>query len=160
NGRARSFEYFADGDVRQMKINGTIVLDKTRNAAGLLTQSRINEFQYDYSSFDTDFGLPAIETLTLQTIARSITRTKEYNNAGHVQTITLPAPGGIYSYGYDGFGNPTTHDDPDNVSETENYSPSGLLLSTKFGDGATATYTYTAQRHLDFVSGAAGLMDY
>ena len=160
NSRVRSYEYFADGDVRQMSINGTLVLDKTRNVAGLLTQSRLNEFQYDYSSFDTGFGLPQTETLTLQPSFRAVTRQKAYDNAGHVKTITLPAPAGIYSFGYDGFGNPTTHSDPDGVLVTEDYSPGGLLLSTTFGDGATVTYKYTAQRHLDFVSGAAGLMDY
>ncbi|MEO6035059.1 MAG: RHS repeat-associated core domain-containing protein [Verrucomicrobiota bacterium] len=159
-GRVRTYEYFADGDVRLMDINGTTLLSLTRNAAGLLTQSRLNEFQFDYSTFDADYGLPQNEKLTLQPSFRTITRQKTYDRMGHLKTVTLPQPGGIYTFSNDGFGHPTSRIDPDGVTVFENYSPSGLLLSTTFGDGRNATYIYTPQRRIDFVSGGPGLMDY
>jgi RHS repeat-associated protein len=154
SGRTKEFSYFADGGLKQMRLNGAIVREIERNSAGLITRSRMNDLEFSYSNFDPNTGAPFAETHVFLAGGRSIQQQNTYFPDGRLQRLTLP--NGAYDFEYSGFGHVSLRRDPDQVEEKQSSSPGGSRLSFTFTDGTTAAYTYDNKRRIEQIQTAAG----
>lgn len=153
-GQTRTIDYFADGAIRRIDVDGFTAKDVDRDQAGRLLRSRVGGVEYGFSGHDNDFGLPAQETMKLLASGRTLTKQLGYDLRGRLDQITLPS--GTLSFTYDGFGHRETVTDPDGVVRETKSHPGGLLQSIKFSDGDLVSYSYNGQQRVDQITSAAG----
>lgn len=160
----REFQYFADGVQRRVLIDGDLRKEIERDTAGrLLTQRYPGLAEYGFSDFDPDTGQPKTETLKLYTTESGgiafvpFTHQMTYDDRGQLRTYW---PGsGTWTYNYDEFGNLTNSVDPDNVSESHDFSPSGVALSIGFSDGTRVAYDYYPNRRQRWIDRLEFVLD-
>ena len=143
DGSTWSYDYFPDGAIRKLSLASAEVQEIERDAAGRITAEEWFDGQVraSYSGFHEFSGVPDSQTyrfpgnrtrvhdLTLDDLGRV--------TAERIGTVTT-------GYEYDDFGNVKAITDPDGVRQEWTYSPGGVPLGRKFGDGKSITYTYDA----------------
>ena len=157
-----TYEYFPDGQVRRMMLAGEVLREVTRDAAGRITSVRMPGIERTFSNFNAVSGKPEQEDLVLSG-GLATAHTTTWDALGRPETLTDEA--GTWSFGWDDFGNPTSHTDPDGVTHGFAYSPQGLPLGQTFSDGTGVDFSYVGNTRVEshgdmsYVLGDDGMPD-
>ena len=151
----REIDYFADGGIRHVQLNGQLIQENERDDAGRLLGTTFPDLvSYRFSDFNPTTGLAEQRSIRTYLANESLppgsyreyAEHRHFDGGGRLGWIEWPC--GRWNFEYDGFGHLAAKIDPDHVTEHWTNSPTGVLLGRGFTDGSGVAYSYDANRRL------------